>query len=548
MATFKVSYTLPGRLQHSRLRNGVATSVTAFSRSLDCTSASSVEPSASHFYALPRLVPSIRIDLEILVAYKRLGASAAYASDSLVINGAALDSSVSENLETRNLFSSLTTFDEMIRMLVFGKGRPRPMRHVLLCVGKDMQKRKRICGNQARSGNQGPCDWSGPALSKNGHPYHFIKICEKGKKNARLKVFGNGYQYPLLSKAVGETAYQILNLRTARRLVTPSHTRDEAARHGSPATLGYTSARPLANTCSMGVLNVLEKSNLKRIFRAAILTWFIYLRLPAAVLKGMMIDRRTIDICKILSALPLAACVAQTMLHRLKQLFGFGNTSEQADNNPGQHSPGPPAPRGALPPVSPRTECRSTGLQAGCEDCSAVPLIPITAEKRKLKGDREEVDWSTGGRDGRMHEDMTNANDFSTASQVDDTADPTILLAALQNENIRVFCEEVSGIVLRSDQRVKLPWYQVQVNLHKPDLGKVHLCSTWLLLRASANLSWQRFTRGGLYRNTMNTIYSNAKVQENLQALTYPDFDGNGDAKTNYGGKVMTSNDAEQGL
>ncbi|KAJ6583388.1 hypothetical protein DFH09DRAFT_1075807 [Mycena vulgaris] len=139
----------------------------------------------------------------------------------------------------------------------------------------------------------------------------------------------------------------------------------------------------------------LEKSNLKRRSRAAILTWFIYLRLPAAVLKGMMIDRRTIDICKILSAF---ACVAQRMLHRLKRLFDFGNTSKQADNNPGQHSPGPPAPRGALPPVSPRTECRSTGLQAGCEDCSAVPLIPITAEKRKLKGDREEVDWSTGGR------------------------------------------------------------------------------------------------------------------------------------------------------
>ncbi|KAJ6524257.1 hypothetical protein DFH09DRAFT_1096181 [Mycena vulgaris] len=45
---------------------------------------------------------------------------------------------------------------------------------------------------QEASGNQRSCDSSGPALSKNGHPYHFIKICEKGKKNARLKVFGNG--------------------------------------------------------------------------------------------------------------------------------------------------------------------------------------------------------------------------------------------------------------------------------------------------------------------------------------------------------------------
>ncbi|KAJ6468597.1 hypothetical protein DFH09DRAFT_1111415 [Mycena vulgaris] len=45
---------------------------------------------------------------------------------------------------------------------------------------------------QEASGNQGSCDWSGQALSKNGHPYHFIKICEKGKRNARLKVFGNG--------------------------------------------------------------------------------------------------------------------------------------------------------------------------------------------------------------------------------------------------------------------------------------------------------------------------------------------------------------------
>ncbi|KAJ7605931.1 hypothetical protein B0H17DRAFT_1154171 [Mycena rosella] len=149
--------------------------------------------------------------------------------------------------------------------------------------------------------------------------------------------------------------------------------------------------------------------------------------------------------------------------------------------------------------------------------------------------------WTVCGRDGRMHEDMANANDFSTASQVEDTTYPTILLAALQNENNRVFCEEVSGIVLRSDQRVKLPWYQVQVNLHKPELGKVNLFGWSMRAVRITDSTWIR-------GSNIAAQCSNAKVQENLQTLTYPEFDGDGDAKTNYGGKVMASNDAEQGL
>jgi hypothetical protein len=38
------------------------------------------------------------------------------------------------------------------------------------------------------------------------------------------------------------------------------------------------------------------------------------------------------------------------------------------------------------------------------------------------------------------------------------------------------------------------------------------------------------------------------KSEENLQAFTYPVFDGDDDAKTNNGDAVMASNDAEQGL
>ncbi|KAJ7692227.1 hypothetical protein B0H17DRAFT_1133237 [Mycena rosella] len=174
--------------------------------------------------------------------------------------------------------------------------------------------------------------------------------------------------------------------------------------------------------------------------------------------------------------------------------------------------------------------------------------------------------WTVCGRDGRMHEDMANANDFSTASQVEDTTDPTILLAALQNENNRIFCEEVSGIVLRSDQRVKLPWYQVQVNLHKPELGKtstdpqippryINIASNFIHAKLPPISQLDRSydltplqEHESRQDHRFNLDSGNAKVQENLQTLTYPEFDGDGDAKTNYGGKVMASNDAEQGL